>query len=95
MRRGGVVEATHLVHAVAVRDGRRVTEAGDANLVTLFRSSAKPFQAVPLAEAYVDIDPRELAIASASHRAERKQLAASTLSRQLRDVSSICSNKGR
>jgi L-asparaginase II len=76
VRRGGVVEATHLVHAVAVQDGRRVTEAGDANLVTLFRSSAKPFQAVPLAEAYDDIDPRELAIASASHRAEREQLAA-------------------
>src|SRR4051794_22007168 len=76
VRRGGVVEATHLVHAVAVQDGRRVAEAGDANLVTLFRSSAKPFQAMPLAEAYDDIDPRELAIASASHRAEREQLAA-------------------
>src|SRR3954447_16295009 len=76
VRRGGVVEATHLVHAVAVQDGRRVAEAGDANLVTLFRSSAKPFQALPLAEAYDDIDPRELAIASASHRADRQQLAA-------------------
>jgi len=70
------VEATHLVHAVAVRDGRRVAEAGDPRLVTLFRSSAKPFQALPLAEAYDDLDPRELAIASASHRADRAQLAA-------------------
>jgi L-asparaginase len=76
VRRGGVAEATHLVHAVAVRDGRRVAEAGDAGLVTLFRSSAKPFQALPLAEAYDDLDPRELAIASASHRAERAHLAA-------------------
>ena len=36
MRRGGVAEATHLVHAVAVRDGRRVAEAGDGGLVTLY-----------------------------------------------------------
>ena len=76
VRRGGTVEATHLVHGVAVRDGRRVAEAGDPGLVTLFRSSAKPFQALPLAEAYGDLDPRELAIASASHRADRAQLAA-------------------
>jgi L-asparaginase len=76
VRRSGVAEATHLVHAVAVRDGRPVAEAGDPKLVTLFRSSAKPFQALPLAEAYDDLDPRELAIASASHRADRAQLAA-------------------
>jgi len=76
VRRGGVAEASHLVHAVAVQDGRRVAEAGDASLVTLFRSSAKPFQALPLAAAYDDIDARELAIASASHRADREQLAA-------------------
>src|SRR5215218_8190251 len=76
VRRGGVAEATHLVHAVAVQDGRHVADAGDASLVTLFRSSAKPFQALPLAESYDDVDARELAIASASHRADREQLAA-------------------
>ena len=76
MRRNGIAEATHLVHAVAVQDGRRVAEAGDGGLVTLFRSSAKPFQALPLAESYEDADGRELAIASASHRADRAQLAA-------------------
>src|SRR6266498_2539237 len=76
VRRGEVVEATHLVHAVAVRDGRTVAEAGDAELVTLLRSSAKPFQALPLARAYDDLDPRELAIASASHLAGSEQLAA-------------------
>jgi len=76
VRRNGVAEATHLVHAVAVQDGRRVAEAGDAGLVTLFRSSAKPFQALPLAESYEDADLRELAIASASHRADRAQLDA-------------------
>src|SRR3954447_17918634 len=76
VRRGGVAEATHLVHAVAVQDGRRIAEAGDASLVTLFRSSAKPFQALPLAEAYDDIDACELAIASTSHCADREQLSA-------------------
>jgi L-asparaginase II len=76
VRRGGVVEATHLVHAVAVRDGRAVEEAGDVALVTFLRSSAKPFQALPLARAYDDLDQRELAIASASHLAGPKQLEA-------------------
>jgi len=76
VRRGSVVEATHLVHAVAVREGRIVAQAGDTALVTLFRSSAKPFQALPLARAYDDLDPRELAIASASHLARREQLDA-------------------
>ena len=76
VRRGSVVEATHLVHAVAVREGRIVAQAGDTALVTLFRSSAKPFQALPLARAYDELDPRELAIASASHLARREQLDA-------------------
>jgi L-asparaginase II len=76
VRRGGVVEATHLVHAVAVRDGETLAEAGDPLLVTLLRSSAKPFQALPLARAYDDTDPRELAIASASHLAQRDHIAA-------------------
>jgi L-asparaginase II len=76
VRRGGVVEATHLVHAVAVREGRISSEAGDPRLVTLLRSSAKPFQALPLARAYDDLDSRELAIASASHLAGPEQLTA-------------------
>jgi L-asparaginase len=76
VRRGGVVEAVHLVHAAAVRDGKLAASAGDPRLVTFLRSSAKPFQALPLARAYDDLDPRELAIASASHLADREQLAA-------------------
>jgi L-asparaginase II len=77
VRRGGLVEAEHLVHAVFVRDGELVESAGDPQLVTYLRSSAKPFQALPLARAYGDdLDARELAIASASHLASREQLAA-------------------
>lgn len=66
VRRNGVVEAVHRVHAVAT-DGR---VAGDPDLVTYMRSSAKPIQALPLARARVDLDERDLAIASASHPAE-------------------------
>jgi L-asparaginase II len=74
--RGGTVESVHLVHAVAVQDGAVVAERGDAGLVTFMRSSAKPFQAVPLARAREDLDERDLAIASASHLAGGDQLAA-------------------
>ena len=74
--RGDVVEALHTVHAVAVRDGTIVAEAGDARLLTFLRSSAKPLQALPLARARPDIDDRELAIACASHRALPEQLDA-------------------
>jgi L-asparaginase II len=74
--RGVVVEALHTVHAVAVRDGQIVAEAGDPHRLTFLRSSAKPLQALPLARARPDIEGRELAIACASHRALPDQLAA-------------------
>jgi len=48
VRRGETVESVHLVHAVAVRDGEVMAEAGDPGLVTFMRSSAKPIQAMPL-----------------------------------------------
>ena len=74
--RGGVVEAVHRVHAVAVQDGAVVAEAGDSDLVAFMRSSSKPLQAIPLALARADADDRDLAIASASHLADEDQLAA-------------------
>lgn len=76
VRRGDTVESVHRVHAVAVRGGAVVAEAGDAALVTFMRSSAKPIQALPLARARGDLDERDLAIASASHLADPEQLAA-------------------
>jgi L-asparaginase II len=66
----------HAVHAVAVREGRIVASAGDPSLVAFMRSSAKPLQALPLARARDDLDDRDLAIASASHRADPDQLEA-------------------
>jgi L-asparaginase II len=75
-RRGEVVESVHRVHAVAVRDGEIVAAAGDPHLVTFMRSAAKPLQAVPLARERDDLEPRHLAIASASHLADGAQLDA-------------------
>jgi L-asparaginase len=76
VRRGVVVEARHVVHAVAVRDGAVVEQAGDAERVAYLRSSAKPFQALPLVRARDDLTTEEIAIASASHLASPEQLAA-------------------
>jgi L-asparaginase II len=67
VRRGAIVECVHEVHAVAVRDGSTVSEAGDPALVASLRSSAKPLQALPLARAYENLAEDELAIAAASH----------------------------
>ena len=76
VRRGDVVEATHVVHAVVVRDGAVIEEAGDSGHVTFLRSSAKPFQALPLVRARDDLTTEEIAIASASHLASPEQLTA-------------------
>lgn len=75
--RGSVVEARHVVHAVAVdRDGVVVAEAGDPALVTYLRSSAKPLQALPLIRARPDLPDHLIAIACASHLALPDQLSA-------------------
>jgi L-asparaginase II len=76
VRRGGVEEAAHVVHAVAVRDGAVIAEAGDPSRVAFLRSSAKPFQALPLVRARDDLTTEEIAIAAASHLASPEQLAA-------------------
>ena len=76
MRRGGLTEAVHRVHAVAVQDGAVIAEAGDSRLLAFMRSSSKPLQAIPVARVRADLDDRDLAIASASHLADEAQLAA-------------------
>jgi L-asparaginase II len=53
-----------------------IAEAGDSALTCFMRSASKPIQALPLARARDDLDARDLAIASASHRATDDQLAA-------------------
>lgn len=73
--RGEIVEARHVVHAVAVSGGEIVGAAGDPRLLTYFRSSAKPLQALPVVRARPDLDDAEIAIACASHLARPEQLA--------------------
>jgi len=72
--RGGVVEARHHVHAVAVSNGKIVESCGDPALVTYFRSAAKPLQALPLIRVRPDLDDAEIAIACASHLHRPEQL---------------------
>jgi L-asparaginase II len=76
VHRGDVVEARHTVHAVAVRGGAVVAEAGDGGLVCYLRSSAKPIQALPVVRARPHLEDHEIAVACASHLADPEQLAA-------------------
>jgi L-asparaginase II len=71
VRRGGVVEAVHRVHVRSTNGDA----AGD-DMACFLRSSAKPIQAVPFADAYGDATDEEIAIACASHQAEPAQLDA-------------------
>jgi L-asparaginase II len=76
--RGPLIEAVHHVHAVAVQGGRVVSSAGDPELLSFYRSSSKPIQALPLAREREDVPQIELAIACASHRAAPEQVEAAT-----------------
>jgi len=76
VRRNGVVEAAHRVHAVAVRSLEVVAAAGDPSLTCFMRSSSKPLQALPLVRARDDLPDDELAIACASHHDTPEQVAA-------------------
>ena len=78
--RAGVVEAVHDVHvAVVDSTGGIVARAGDPELVTFWRSAAKPFQALPLVEdgaaERFRLTSQELALACASHSSEPGQVA--------------------
>ena len=73
--RGPIIESLHRGHLVAVdADGKRVTELGAPETVTFFRSSGKPFQAIPLitsgAADRFGFTDQEIAIACGSHSGE-------------------------
>ena len=85
--RGGVVESRHRVHAAVVgADDRLAAAAGDPQLVTYWRSCAKPFQVIPLVASggfdRAGWGDDQLALACASHGGEPEHvsLAASMLS---------------
>src|SRR5262245_26465975 len=86
VKRGSITESRHRGHIVAVEpDGKIIASLGAPHNVTFLRSSAKPFQALPLlltgaAERFAFTD-REVALACASHNGEpiHTRLAASML----------------
>jgi L-asparaginase II len=70
--RGGVVESVHYGAAAVVdRTGRLLAWIGDPRATTFLRSSAKPFQAIPLVEGGAldsyGLTARQLALICASH----------------------------
>jgi L-asparaginase II len=81
--RGGLVESVHRGRlAVCDPDGNVLEAVGDPGAYIYARSSAKPFQALPLvlsgaADAFGMTDD-ELAVVCASHKAEEPHLAAVT-----------------
>lgn len=88
VRRGPIIESRHRGHVVAVdANNRIVAYLGTPEAVTYLRSSAKPFQAIPLitsgAADRFGFTEKEIALACASHSGERihTELALSMLNK--------------
>ncbi len=86
VKRGSITESRHRGHIVVVDpEGNIVASLGAPEYVTYLRSSAKPFQALPLltsgAAERFDFTDREVALACGSHNGEpiHTELAASML----------------
>ena len=78
-RRGSIVESSHEIHAAVVSaDGRLTARVGDPELVTFWRSAAKPFQSLPLitdgVAAQFKLTTQEVALTCASHSSEPAQV---------------------
>ena len=78
--RGDAIESRHRVHAAVVdRKGRLVASARDADVVTYWRSCAKPFQVMPLLRSggfdRLKWGDDQLALACASHGGEPEHVA--------------------
>jgi L-asparaginase II len=79
--RGAVVESRHRVHAAVVdAEGRLRASLGDPELLTYFRSAAKPLQALPIVvDGAMDrfgITLEELALCCGSHSGELRHVQA-------------------
>jgi L-asparaginase II len=77
--RGNLVESIHRVSAAVVRaDGTGLARTGEPDLVTFWRSAAKPFQALPIvqdgAADHWGLTSEELALACGSHSSEPAHL---------------------
>ncbi|MCA1687791.1 MAG: asparaginase, partial [Actinobacteria bacterium] len=81
VRRGGLVENVHRGRVAVCDPEEGIVEAvGEAGGYAYARSSAKPFQAIPLVHSgaadALGLTDEELAVACASHSAETPHLAA-------------------
>src|SRR5499427_11106223 len=73
--RGPIIESRHSGHLIAVDgDGRQICSLGSPETITYLRSSAKPFQALPVvfsgAADRFGFNEQEVAIACGSHNGE-------------------------
>lgn len=73
--RGETVESIHRGHLIVVSgEGETVAQIGDPEIVTFFRSSAKPFQTIPFltsgAAEKFGFTEKEIALACGSHSGE-------------------------
>ncbi len=74
--RSGVDESVHFGALVALNaHGRVEFSVGDPHVTVYPRSSTKPFQAVAMVDAGLQLPPEELAIVCASHNGEDQHLA--------------------
>ena len=96
VERAGLVESVHRVHvAVVDSEGRLTASVGDAERVVFHRSTAKPFQAVPLVDDKVaerfGLTSEDLALCCSSHNGEpeHESLAQSILSKAGLDDSDL------
>jgi len=79
VKRGSVVESRNRGHiAVADGDESAIAQFGSPEMVTYLRSSAKPFQAIPLiatgAADRFHFDAKEIAIACGSHNGDPEHI---------------------
>ncbi|MGI8640550.1 MAG: asparaginase [Pyrinomonadaceae bacterium] len=73
--RGETVESIHRGHLIVIDgDGKTIASLGNPETVTFFRSSAKPFQAIPFltsgAASAFGFSEKEIALACGSHSGE-------------------------
>src|SRR5438874_8635725 len=78
--RGSVLESRHTIHvAVVDGSGRLTARSGNPDLITFWRSGAKPFQALPPVEdgavEHFRLTRQDIALACASHSSEPGQVA--------------------
>ncbi len=77
--RGNTIESIHCGSVVVVDcSGKLIYRIGDPNFITFLRSSAKPFQAIPVVELGVaeafGFTQQEIAIIAGSHNGEKKHV---------------------